>query len=451
MSRFGIGGGSGPKQPRVGSVDRTEALKLLQREELGKLGQAMRREGHPPDAIEAAVRGKNAKGHLPLADDALEALVADFTADYVPQTTRVSLAGFMRETYPQPQFVVDQLIPRDEVTLGGGHGGSGKSILFLALAVHVACGKEWDDFRVEKGRVVFVTLEDPATHVMYRLQKITREYMLSPEEVAEVERNLIVIDGTGYPELMIEVSEYGTHSLLPTQTMREIEQAVTGASLIVIDNVSDAFGGNENERRGVRTFVRHFAAIARAQGAGVVLLAHIDKAAARNGAKGNSYSGSTAWHNSTRSRLALVDVDGQLQLHHEKFNRSRQAEPVYLTWTEDGVLIPGNSSTAVAARSQRAQEEKNAALRAMLAALVHGIRVPGAASGNATSWHALEHLPEMEPFRGADGKRQFHAALIGLQTDSLLAQIEYRNDQRKTRKAWELTAMGEAAARRLAQ
>lgn len=451
MSRFGIGSGGGTKPPRGGSPDLAAARALLQQEELEKLAQAMRRDGHPPDAIEARVRDQNSKANLPMGDDELELLVARFTEDYVPQTTRVSLSGFMRETYPPPRFVVDQLIPRDEVTLGGGHGGSGKSILFLALAAHVACGREWDDFKVEKGPVVFVTLEDPAAHVMYRLQKITREYMLSPEEVAEVERNLIVIDGTSHPELMIEIREYGTHSLLPTQTMREIEQAVSGASLIVIDNVSDAFGGNENERRGVRTFVRHFAAIARAQGAGVVLLAHIDKAAARNGANGNSYSGSTAWHNSTRSRLALVDVDGQLQLHHEKFNRSRQADPVYLTWTENGVLVPGNSSTAVAARSQRAQESKNAALRAMLAALVHGIRVPAAASGNATSWHALEHLPEMELFRGENGKREFHAALIALQTDALLALLEYRNDQRKLRKAWELTAMGEAAARRLAQ
>lgn len=458
MSRFGIGGGGGgtrsggdgpTKPPHGGVVDIAEARALLQREELEKVAQVMQREGHPPDAIHNALHNKNIQFSTPASDDALAELVAKYAAGYVPRLAKVDMAGFMATIYPAPRFVVDLLIPRNEVTLGGGHGGSGKSILFLAMAAHVACGKEWAEFKVEKSRVVFVTLEDSAEHVMHRLQKIICEYLFTPDEVAEIERNLIVIDGTSSPELMIEFNEFGTRRLLPTQMMREVEAAVEGAGLIIIDNASDAFGGNENVRRDVSTFIRHLAGIARANDAGLVILAHIDKAAARGSANGNSYSGSTQWHNAARSRLAMVDVDGQLQLHHEKFNRSRQADPVYLTWTANGVLIPGRSATAAANREELAKTDRDAVLRAMFAAQQLGRAIPSAMRGPTTAFSALEPLPEMETFWNKNGKRRFNTAVLSLQADKMLAQNEEWNDQRNRRAHLELTALGLAAARRL--
>jgi RecA-family ATPase len=357
--------------------------------------------------------------------------------------------GFMEAAYAPPRFILDQLIPRNEVTLGGGHGGSGKSILFLAIAAHVACGKGWDRFDVEQCPVVFISLEDHADHVMYRLQKIIKTYLLDPAAVA---RNLQVFDGTAAPELMIEVNEFGTRHLMPTQMMQEVEAAVAGAAagLVILDNASDAYGGNENERRSVRTFIRHLAGIARQNDAALVLLAHLDKEAARNGGRGNNYSGSTAWHNSTRSRLALLEVDGQFQLHHEKHNRSQRADPVLLMWTEDGVLMPGKSGTAAAARERQAASDADAALLAMRAAQSLDIRVPAVEAGPATSWSTISHVPEMATFRGKEGKRRFHSALLVLFADGLLIRQDFKTDQRKKRVAWELTAKGEAAASRIA-
>lgn len=456
MSRFGIGSGGGtrggsegpPKTPTQGGVvDLAAARALLQEEQLAKVAQTMQREGHPPDAIRNALHSHNHQLSAPVSDDALDALLAKYAAGYLPRLAKATMEGFMATVYPPPRFVVDQLIPRNEVTLGGGHGGSGKSILFLAIAAHVAAGIGWDRFDVEKCPVVFVTLEDQIDHVMYRLQKIIREYML---DASAIERNLIIIDGTAAPELVTEYNEFGTRRLVPTQMMREVEAAVAGAGLIIIDNASDAFGGNENARRDVRAFIRHLAEIGRQNDAAVVLLAHIDKVAAREGGSGNNYSGSTAWHNSTRSRLALVEVEGQLQLHHEKHNRSRQAEPVYLTWTDNGVLIPGRSAAAAATRDEEAKSDRDAVLRAMLAAQARGRQVPAAMRGPATAFSALEPLPEMEPFwTGKNGKRRFNTALLSLQADKLLAERKEWNEQKNLRAHLELTALGGAAARRI--
>lgn len=449
MSRFGIS--SGPQKaglPTSGAADTAAARALLQEEKLTVLAQAMQREGHPPQAIRDALGSENARHSAPLNEDALAALLATFTANYVQLLAKVEMDGFMRATYPPPTFIVEQIIPRNEVTLAAGHGGSGKSILFLAIAAHVASGKGWDRFDVEQCPVVFISLEDQGNHVMHRLQKIIGTCLLDADAVAS---NLQVFDGTASPELMTEVNEFGTRKMMPTQMMREIEAAVAGAraGLIIIDNASDAYGGNENERRNVRTFLRHLTSLALTNNAAVVLLAHIDKAAAREGSNGNSYSGSTAWHNSTRSRLALVEIDGELQLVHEKFNRSRQAEPIHVIWTDDGVLVPGRSATAAATRDEEAKSDANAALRAMLAAHAHGIVVPAGTRGPATAWSAVEALQEMETFWGKNGKRRFNTALLSLQADKLLTRSEFTDKNRNLRAAWELTAMGEAAARRI--
>ena len=114
-----------------------------------------------------------------------------------------------------------------------------------------------------------------------------------------------MLDGTGADgTLARETVAPGVRVFGPTRLYDEFRHAAAGATLIVVDNASDAYDGNENERRTVRQFVQLLAQIARENEAGVLLLAHIDKAAARDGGKRNSYSGSTAWHNSARSRFA---------------------------------------------------------------------------------------------------------------------------------------------------
>ena len=124
-----------------------------------------------------------------------------------------------------------------------------------------------------------------------------------------------------------EVAESGVRKLVATGNMQTLGELVGSATLIVIDNASDAFDANENDRRQVRAFIRMLAQIARKNDAGFLLLAHIDKDAAKNGARNNSYSGSTGWHNGPRSRLALVEDHGKIELKQEKLNIGKMAPP----------------------------------------------------------------------------------------------------------------------------
>jgi hypothetical protein len=74
---------------------------------------------------------------------------------------------------PHPH-VIDRLLPKGEVTLGGGHGGSSKSYLGLIFGVHVALGLSFAGLETEQTGVAFYSAEDNVSVLRKRLRKICR-------------------------------------------------------------------------------------------------------------------------------------------------------------------------------------------------------------------------------------------------------------------------------------
>lgn len=330
-----------------------------------------------------------------------------------------------------PRFVVEHLLPRRVVTLLGAHGGSGKSMLALTIAAHVAAGAAWAGFTSVSSPVLLVSLEDPGDVVLYRLRRVLEQYRL-PE--ASIRSQLRILDGTDGDALAGEVAEHGVKRLAPLPALNELQEAAAGAGLIVIDNASDGLDASENDRRMVRTFLRQMLGrIARENDAAVLLLAHIDKNAARYGANGNTYSGSTAWHNSARSRLALIESEGRLELVHEKSNFGKTASPVALSWNAAGVLVPstGPDPVQTAVAEQAAQNDADAVLAAVRAAAAAGITVPAGRSGPNTAWHVLASFPELpDGLRTKAGRERFWRAVTRLTCVSAIVEETYRNEQR---------------------
>ncbi|MCD7097181.1 AAA family ATPase [Stenotrophomonas sp. MMGLT7] len=352
----------------------------------------------------------------------------------------VDLAGFMQASPSSIGYALHPIVPRAVVTLLAGHGGAGKSSCALILAAHGACGESWLGIHPDgQVRTVFLSLEDPGDLVRYRLRRIVEAYRLTP---AMIEANLKILDGTGGDaSLVVETNDYGVRHLSATPLLAELEAACANADLIIVDNASDAYSGNENERRSVRTFLRHLTDIARRNEAGMVLLAHIDKQAARTGSNGNTYSGSTAWHNSARSRLALlVQEDGGVELVHEKNNLGKCADPIHLQWNEQGVLVPASRLEY----EQAASDDCEAALLVLLEAREVEVKVKTSTVGSVTAWHSVQHLAvAAEAFpRDKGGNRRFHTALASLAKDGLIVKETYRDQNRNQREAWHLTQTG---------
>lgn len=444
-----------PAAPRAGAAARMQPRSLSEggrNTHLTSLAGTMRRCGMDQAAIEAALLSENeAKCLPPLAAGEVRAIAAS-VARYEPAQTAagelsphlraVNLDDLMGATVDAPGFVCEPLIPRGHVTLLTGHGGAGKSNLALIMAAHAACGKPWSHFRFEQCRTVFVSLEDGGDLARFRLRNIAEQYQLDATTIAN---NLVILDGTeGSTPLVTEMSDGGVRKLISTPLFDLVANAAAGAGLVAVDNASDAFDGDENSRRQVRTFVRKLARIAKENDAGLILLAHIDKAAARGGGNGNAYSGSTAWHNSARSRVALtMDERKAVTLVHEKCNLAKKANPLPLAWVEPGVLVPASTTTAAhddVADAILLKSDTDHLLTVLALAIKVGHSVSCATAGPATAWHTLKSFPELgKQYHSRAGKQRVQAALVKLVRENRIFKCEYQNAQRHYRERWELT------------
>ncbi|WP_068826736.1 AAA family ATPase [Pseudomonas sp. BMS12] len=345
-------------------------------------------------------------------------------AELGPKSLReVDLRDLMTATLPEARYAVKPLLPCRHVTLFGGHGGVGKTYLMQVIAAHVACGKPFAGLEVQQSPVLFVSLEDEPAMVRLRLRWIIEAYQLPASQVVS---GLRLLDGTQSSAALISESDGYAAAPEFTPAFWELEQQARGAGLIVVDNASDAFDANENSRRDVRLFVRGLASIARKNDAALVLLAHIDKAAARGAGGDNNYSGSTAWHNSARSRIALIEQDGVVTLVHEKHNLGRRAEPIQITLSEHGVPMPGQQPQDGGLTS--ADFDQAEMLRALEAAAEAGITVPANTTPGAYSaMSALEVLPEYPKAfaQGKAGRNRARAALTALIRKCVVLSEEY--------------------------
>jgi AAA domain len=353
----------------------------------------------------------------------------------------VSLVGLKTAHIPEQAYAVAGWLPYRLVTLLSGHGGAGKSMLALIIAAHYACGKQWAGIDIEQGPALYVSLEDSGNVVMLRLRRICHVYQL---DFAQVERNLTIVDGSDSEGALFIESRYeGTTTILHTELWSEFQSIAAGHRLIVIDNSSDAFSGNENDRRQVRAFLRQLAGIARENNAAVMLLAHIDKAAARDATKGNgqNFSGSTAWHNSARSRIALLSEGDTVTMAHEKLNGGLRAESIALQWqATDGVLIPLRTENVDGFQFTQNEQDDADVVAIINAANAIGHDIKTSRNGCLTGWHTIQTIECTPKWARASGSKQrFWDAINRLLKAGKIGQVTYRHKgERKDKHRFEV-------------
>ena len=339
----------------------------------------------------------------------------------------VDLSNLAQATAPHTDYALERLLPRRHVTLLGGHGGIGKTTLALTLGAHVVCGRDWAGLPAAKQRVLYLSMEDPGRLIKARLRNIATAYALPFDWLEEA---MDIRDGTFSDcTLAIEANDFGTRHLVPTAAMGELQALLTLVEygLVIVDNASDGFAGDENNRRQVRQFMRWLANIARDTDVAILLLVHIDKHAAKHGGAGNSYSGSTAWHNTARSRLALIDRDGVPVLLHEKHNLGRLHTPTTLAFNDHGVLVPARMVS-----KEPQADDCRVVLEGIRQAIDMGATVTAALSGPSTAFHAIEpHLPDDFTKDRQAAKRRVFATILTLLRDGKLVKASYLDSRRK--------------------
>lgn len=344
---------------------------------------------------------------------------------------RVDLSDLMRRQIPPQAWAIDGLLPRGEVTLLAAHGGTGKSMLSLSLALHAAAGRAWAGRRCPAQNVVLVSFEDPADRVCERMQRIVRACGLPDLCLDAIE----LWDATAEDmPLMVEAAPIGgLRCAVETPAMEHLREIALWASggLLILDNGSDAYRGNPIDQQQVRSFVRTLARLAKQYQLAVLLLVHVSKVTAQMGGDQMAL-GSAQWDNSCRSRLAIIgQKDGTIEVRHGKTNFGPNAEPIVLRRAEHGVLIPIDANDSTYVRAVTADDALVEA--AMKAALMTGTTVPYCRTGPATTWRCLWNFDALGDLRERSNRHRFWSAVDRLYGAGRLVIEDYLTDQRKRR------------------
>jgi putative DNA primase/helicase len=344
-----------------------------------------------------------------------------------------------------PEFVWDKLVPADTVTLLAAHGGTGKSFVALMLCVAVALGLPLFGLGTRQGKAAFFSGEDGAAMLRYRLRLVCRRMGV---QMRDLKDQLFIMDATEHdPRLYVEAT--GRRGGDVTATFEALRGFVhrEGISLVVLDNASDTFDAPEIDRARVRAFMRALTVMARQANAGVLLLAHVDKGTSRGerGPNSEGYSGSTAWHNSARSRLFMHrDKDGALLLEHQKGNLAAGLVPkTRLEWQMND--IP--KLAAAATPKDEAAEQCAASAGKSLLKLIDEFNLRGEYISSSTNSrnHAAKLLAK-EPNYPKMKNAEVFDVLRSEQRAGHLKVTTYKGLDRKPRERWEVTPEGKSYA-----
>ena len=270
----------------------------------------------------------------------IEAYAGEDKAEPMRESRFFPASDFEGKHVPPRQWVVHDLVPSGTVTLLGGDGGTGKSLLALQLAYAVATGGAWLDRRVTPGAALYISAEDDQDELHRRIADVAHAGGTGLAELYQ-----LTLRSLAGEDALLAMQDGRTGALSATTLFKEVEERVQAERpvLVVLDTLADLFPGNENDRAQARQFIGLLRGLAIRHQCAVVLLAHPSLSGMSSGA---GTSGTTGWNNSVRSRLYLWRVvkDGDEPnpdarvLSTKKANYGPAGGEINLTW-RDGVFI----------------------------------------------------------------------------------------------------------------
>lgn len=203
----------------------------------------------------------------------------------------------LQGTLPPPrEWAVEQWWGMGHCTVLAGKGATGKSLISQQLGTAVATGHEWFA-PIPQRRVVLAWFGEDDENELWRRQiNVNAAMGIAMPELAGA---FIAYSYDGKDIQLAGKTREGR--LRPTARLRELAEQVSDyrADAVILDSVARIFGGNENDRHEVTTFLSLVTGALRERQPAVLLLAHPSRA------QGAEYSGSSAWENSARSRWLL--------------------------------------------------------------------------------------------------------------------------------------------------
>ena len=259
--------------------------------------------------------------------------------------TAASLFG---KPVPEQAWLVRDVIPAHNVTLLGGDGGTGKSLLSLQLAEAVASDGAWLGLETASGPVLFLSAEDEEEELHRRTSRVRPDLeALGGLVFAPLAGEDAVLMAPGRDGLLVRTALWAALEA----TIDEIRPV-----LLVLDTLADLFGGDEIKKIHARQFVAELRGLALRKGLTVLLLYHPSQSGM---ASGSGTSGNVAWNNSVRSRLYFTDDEEDRDLRHlevMKANRAQKGEKIGLRYHSGKFIREG----AIRERMSKAEADEAA-------------------------------------------------------------------------------------------
>lgn len=343
----------------------------------------------------------------------------------------VDVAALLATDPVPPASIIADWLPCGYATMLAGHGGAGKSSIALHLAACIATGADFFGLPTERRRVLYLSCEDRADVLHWRLARIVRH-----AGITDLAEHLTLMDLVGHDALLWrqdapETPAYGA--------LRDLIRS-TGAEVLIVDGAADAFGGNENDRAQVKQFINALVGLVPPHGA-ALLLHHVNKQSA-GAAVAEGYSGSTGWHNAVRARWYLhpetertddgLAPTGDLLLDLQKSNLGRAGQSMRFRWDAETHLFVGELAAGASKFEAREieREELDGIVAALREVIASGSYVPTAATGCRTAYHVLsaaEAFPKT--LRDSAGRKRFwrHVERLRLMREISTAVIQHSN------------------------
>lgn len=272
----------------------------------------------------------------------------------------ISAATLLSRPPPARRWLIRDLIPMRATTLFSAHGGDGKSLLALQLALAVASGGKWLGYEIaEPGRVGLISCEDDTDEMHVRLSDIVGAEGISPAPLQDID----LWDRVGVESFLTKQGPYGVPEA--TDFSGNVENWIVDGEikLLILDSLYNFMSGNQNDWSVAQFFMNTVNGLARDADCAVLILAHPSQSGRASGEGG---AGALAFHNACRGRLYMEREraeDGQDTgvriIRTKKANRGPGSEEIRCRW-QDGRFVPdvaGGAGGFVDAIERRTRDE----------------------------------------------------------------------------------------------
>jgi hypothetical protein len=239
-------------------------------------------------------------------------------------------AAYALEPQPPINYIVNNLLTNSSLNLFFGEPGSKKTYTTLSLAVCVANGKPWLDFKTKQTPVLIIDEESGERRFSRRLAEAIRGELCdtsSPIHYASLAGFKLDSDND------------------PTILQALIEN--TAAGLVIFDALADLMDGDENDKKDVQPVFNHLRKIAENTDSAILVIHHSNKQ--------GGYRGSSAIKGSVDLMVQVTSENGSnlINFQTEK-NRDgeKTAWAAEAVWTESEFYLKPSDNRPIESRAR---------------------------------------------------------------------------------------------------